>query len=92
MRKNDKEYSFWEKTVDKLDLPGQVVAGLPYVTLTGNHRLYIENHKGILEYGEEAININCGKMIIKIKGQKLELRAMSENELVITGNIASIEL
>ena len=44
-----------ERTAEALDLPGDVLAGLPHIELTGNRELRMENHKGILAYGEEEI-------------------------------------
>jgi len=76
---------------DKFDLPAEAVAGDPRVTVTGNRRVLLENHKGLMEYGENQIGVNCGKTILKIKGEKLEIRAMNSQELLITGIILGID-
>ena len=52
----------------------------------------MENHKGILAYGTDEIHVSGGKLIIKIRGSNLELRAMNASELLITGEIAGIDL
>ena len=89
-QKKEKE-DLLEKTASLFDLPGEVVAGLPKVTITGCRKIYIENHKGILEYGSAAITVNCGKIIMKLQGSGLELRAMSESEMLITGLLTGME-
>lgn len=81
-----------EKTAEVLDLPGEVVAGLPHIELTGSHELRMENHKGILAYGSEEIHISGGKLIIKVRGRGLELRAMNAGQLLITGSIQGVDL
>ena len=81
-----------EKTAQVLDLPGDVVAGLPRLELTGSRELRMENHKGILAYGSQEIHISGGKLIIKVRGSDLELKAMNASQLLITGDIAGIEL
>ena len=81
-----------EKTAEVFDLPGDLVAGLPRVELTGSRELRMENHKGILAYGTDEIHVSGGKLIIKIRGSNLELRAMNASELLITGEIAGIDL
>lgn len=81
-----------ERTAEALDLPGDVVAGLPRIELTGNRELRIENHKGILAYGQEEIRISGGKLEITARGRGLELRGMDASQLFITGTIQGVEL
>ena len=51
MEKKPRKESILEKTAEVFDLPGDVVAGLPRIELTGSRELRMENHKGILSYG-----------------------------------------
>ncbi len=74
------------------DLPGDAVAGLPRLELIGNGELRMEQHRGILAYGPEEIHISGGKMVVRVRGSGLELRAMNPTELLITGKIDGIEL
>ena len=75
-----------------LDLPGDVVAGLPRIELIGSGELRMEQHRGILAYGPEEIHISGGKLVIRVRGSGLELRAMNPTQLLITGQITSLEL
>ena len=81
-----------EKTAEVFDLPGDVVAGLPRVELLGDRQLRMENHRGILAYGSDEIHISGGKLIVKVRGTNLELRAMNAVELLITGDITGVDL
>lgn len=92
MERNRKREGLLEKTAEVLDLPGDVVAGLPRLELTGSRELRMENHKGILAYGSQEIHISGGKLVIKVRGNGLELKSMNANQLLITGDIAGIEL
>ena len=92
MERRAKRESLLEKTAEIFDLPGDLVAGLHRVELTGSRELRMENHKGILAYGTDEIHVSGGKLIIKIRGSNLELRAMNASELLITGEIAGIDL
>lgn len=83
--------SLWEKTADLLDLPADVVAGLPRVEILGCRQMLMENHKGILEYGDKAIDINGGQVVVKVRGDHLELRAMNASALSLEGVIFSVE-
>lgn len=91
MEKREKKEGLWEKTAQVFDIPGQI-AGLPKVEIIGCHELRMENHRGILAYGEEEIVISGGKLLIKVRGAGLELKAMTAEELLITGTVLSVEL
>ena len=92
MEKKQKREGLLERTAEVFDLPGDVIAGLPRVELTGNRELRMENHKGILAYGSEEIHVSGGKLIVKIRGANLELKAMNANQLLIAGTILSVEM
>ena len=92
MEKKGRKEGLLERTAEVFDLPGDVVAGLPRVELLGDRQLRMENHKGILAYGDREIHISGGSYVVKVTGEGLELRAMTGMELLITGRIAGIEL
>lgn len=80
-----------EETAEKFELPADAIAGVPKITITGKARVLLENHKGLLEYGTELIEINGGRVRVRIHGTDLELRTMDKNDLVVTGQIVSVE-
>ncbi len=80
-----------EKAADIFDLPGEAAAGMSRLTITGYGKIHVENHRGLLEYGSEEIEINGGNTVIKITGKELELTAMSDCELVASGRLSSVE-
>lgn len=92
MERGRKREGLLEKTAEVLDLPGDVVAGLPRLELVGRRQLRMENHKGILAYGSQEIHISGGRLVVKVRGDGLELKTMNAGELLITGDIAGIEL
>ncbi len=92
MEKRGRKESVLERTAQVFDLPSDVVAGLPRIELTGDRELRMENHKGILAYGTEEIHVSGGKLMVKVRGQGLELRAMNASELLITGTILGVDL
>ena len=83
---------FLERTAQMFDLPADAVAGVPRLELVGTGELRMENHKGILAYGAQAIHISGGAYVVKVTGEGLELRAMTGIELLITGRITGIQL
>ena len=92
MEKKSRREGFLEKTAQVFDLPADVVAGLPRVELVGDREVRMENHRGILAYGEQEIHVSGGAFVIKIMGEGLKLRSMTGLELLITGRISTIQI
>lgn len=84
--------NFIEKASNALDLPAYALAGLLHVDLIDNQELHVENHHGILCYGTEEIHISGGRRLLKVEGTGLNIRTMTEVELLITGEITSLSL
>lgn len=80
------------RTAQVFDLPGDVVAGLPRIELIGKEELRMENHRGILSYREDEVVVSGGKIMVRIQGSQLELKAMSASSLLITGTIQAVLL
>lgn len=76
---------------DALELPKEIVLDLPKITMIGSIQLYIENHKGIVEYSKERIRVNSKMGIIRITGKKMIIKNIVSEEIVITGEILNIE-
>ena len=92
MERWERKRSLLEKTAQTFDLPVDGLAGLPHISLTGDRELRVENHKGILSYGSDEIHVGCAALTVRITGTGLQLRAMNEAELLITGQILAVEL
>ena len=92
MERSGRKERLLERTAEALELPGDVVAGLPRIELTGDRELRMENHRGILAYGSREIQISGGRLVVKVRGENLELRAMNAGELLITGALRGVEL
>ena len=80
-----------EKVTELLELPREIILDVPKLVFIGNKELSIENYKGVIEYGEKMIRVNANAFIIKVTGHKLEIKTITSDEIVIIGNIASIE-
>ena len=78
--------------MERLDLPGGIAAGVPVMELTGNRQLVMEQHRGVLSYSTELVEINAGNMVVRVTGTQLQLVAMTETDLRIDGHIGRVEL
>lgn len=80
-----------ERAAQVFEIPGEAV-GLPLVELVGQHEARMSNHRGILAYGKEEIMVSGGKLLVRFRGEDMELKAMTGSELLITGTIFSVEV
>ena len=73
------------------DLPADALAGAPRVEMIGDGEPRMGPHRGILAYGPEEIHISGGSLVVVVRGGGLELRAMTPEELLVTGTITAVE-
>ncbi len=74
-----------------LELPKDIMLDLPKISLIGNLQLYIENHKGIIEYGSLRIRVNTNAGILRIIGKNMVIKTIVTEEIIIVGEIESVE-
>ncbi len=75
---------------DFLEIPADLVLDLPRLTITGRNELYLENHKGIIEYSTERMRINLSRGYLEVNGEKLEIQALMPDEMRVIGEISSV--
>lgn len=65
---------------------------MPLAEIIGNHRVLMENHLGICEYGDCCIVVatSLGRAIIE--GEDLQIMQLDREKLVIIGKIAALRL
>ena len=80
------------ETINRLDLPGELAAGVPQMELIGNRQFFMSQHKGVLVYSTETVEIGGGTVLVRLMGHELQLQAMTETELRIVGYIEKLEL
>jgi len=75
-----------------LEIPDELSTNIPKITILGFEKVYIENHKGVLEYQEFFIRLNTSIGIINIDGFNLNLEEMTQDDILVTGKIDGIDI
>ncbi|NLY53700.1 MAG: sporulation protein YqfC [Firmicutes bacterium] len=75
---------------DVLELPKDLVLNLPRITMVGNIQLTIENHRGVILYSDRRIRVAVSRGEFIIEGQKLTLRSILPDAIIIDGTITGI--
>ena len=87
-----KQRCFWERITA---LPTHSTDSALYQTIleiAGDRRILIENHMGVITYGQEQIIVKVKYGSVSICGCSLEIAHMSKEQLVVLGNIQNILL
>ena len=79
------------KLAEALQVPAGAVSVLPRREFCVNREVTIDGSKGVLEYDENLIRINMGKMVACFFGRNLNIKCFNLESLVIEGYITSIE-
>lgn len=74
-----------------LEVPEEVSSIKPKMTMQGFEKLFIENYQSILEYQDIFIRIKTRIGIINITGFNLKLNDMTSDDIMIEGDIDSID-
>ena len=91
MERNERPQRMLARMAELFDLPADIVAGLCHVEMLGDRQLFLEGHSGILSYGTEQIDVGAGSLILRVRGQNLTLRSMTDSEVRIFGKIDAVE-
>lgn len=68
-----------------------VPSQLPIVELTGQGRLLIENHQGVLSYTTKEIRIKVSYGCVIVSGMDMQLLEMSRIKLAICGRVDGLQ-
>ncbi len=79
------------KLTESLDLPREIVMNVPVVKITGTSEVFVENHRGIIEYTDESLRLNTNSGIIRIGGRNFFIKEISQEEIIISGDIDTLE-
>ena len=81
-----------ETLTQRLSLPEELLGGVPRLTLTGSSSVRVENHGELLSYTDELLELGCGHLRLRIQGEGLLLRALDDEQLLVTGRLLSVEV
>lgn len=65
---------------------------IPVVEIAGDRRVLIENHVGVMEYGDKRIGVRIAYGQLFVCGSDLQLVQITKEQLVILGRIDQVNL
>lgn len=76
---------------DAVNIPKDVILGVPLFRLIGREEFYIENYRGILEYTDTLIRIQTKIGQVHLTGHKMEILYYTNDEMKVIGSIDKLE-
>jgi len=77
------------RLTEALELPKEVA--LPKLIMVGNESIVIQNYKKINEYKDDLIIISTTQGIVRIEGEKLVVREITKEDVVVEGKTKTVE-
>ncbi len=75
-----------------LEVPLDILADVPRITLNDNRELSIENYKSIESYAPQEIRLRAKQYAIVVCGRDLEISAITDEEILIRGVVSTLTL
>lgn len=75
-----------------LDLPQDIVFDLPRIMLIGDRQLYIENHREVIHFSADKLQLALTKGQLTVTGEQLVIRTILPEEVYVEGIIKQIDL
>lgn len=72
--------------------PEEVTSGAVKVSLTGQSRVCVEQHRGLLGYTPEEALLRTKAGTLRIAGENLSFLRYSSQDAILTGRIESIRI
>ncbi len=79
-----------DKFADFFELPQEVIKQTTKITIIHNDNILIEGYDKIVDYLDNYIKIRCNRLEIVIDGKELDIKEVTDTDLVITGVIYSV--
>lgn len=71
--------------------PREVTGNVPRVTLTGQERLHVEQHRGLIAYSPEEIIFRTALGLLRTAGEGLCFSKYTSGEALVKGRIDVVE-
>lgn len=80
-----------DRVSDAVNIPKDVILGVPIIRMLGQEEFYIENYRGILEYTDTMIRVQTKIGQIQLFGKRLEILYYTNDEMKVVGYIEKLE-
>lgn len=76
--------------VKTMDLPQDVMMDLPRITMIGQLHIYIENHRGLLNFTDTEVRLLLKNGQLLVKGRSFVIKTILPEEILLEGKIDQV--
>lgn len=69
----------------------EVLSGYRFTVYSG-HGVHVEGHRGVLFFDDERVVLKQKKSTLKIEGEGLKIRELSDRDVYVSGKVFSLTL
>lgn len=80
------------KVVEALELPAELVLGIPTVTVLGDREATVQNYKGIVEYDNSKVILNTSLGIFSLRGENLDIKTVTDDDITLEGRVTGFDI
>lgn len=88
----DRKKKLQQQFASFLEIPKEIMLDLPKIIMVGDMQVFVENHRGIVEYRTDMLRVKVSTGEVEIKGENLVLRNIMPDEIGVEGKITGITL
>lgn len=85
-----KKFNFKKSFAEAFEFPKELVCDTTKISLTGFSEFEVLNYKSLVEYESSLIRINTREKLVKIEGENLVIRNITDDEISVVGEIKSV--
>lgn len=91
MKNNSSKRENKKSFIDRLNFCAPMSTLTPHFEIHANREVIVEGCKSILEYDENVIKLDTGRLIVTFLGHGLSIRCLTPDSLIVDGLITNIE-
>ena len=84
-------FNFFKEISEKIDLDHDLINEFNIVNMSGK-ALYVEGHKGVTLISSETVAFKIKRGRVVVEGDKLTLKELSQNTILLQGKIKKMEI
>ncbi|QYK68442.1 MULTISPECIES: sporulation protein YqfC [Paenibacillus] len=77
---------------ETLELPQDILFDLPRLTLIGSRQLYVENHRGVVDFTPNQLVLALEKGMLRVSGHDLVITSILPEQVSVEGHITDIQM
>jgi sporulation protein YqfC len=77
---------------ETLELPQDILFDLPRLTLIGSRQLYVENHRGVVDFTPDQLVLALAQGRLRVSGHDLVITSILPEQVSVEGHITDIQM